>query len=606
MKTIDSLLSSSGMHLPDKIVIADPETGSVSFSMLQEYAGNTSLFLRKMGVARKDRVAIVMNQGSDLAVAFLSVAAHCVATPLNPKGTRSDFRSWLSDLEAVCIIAGNDPGDQLIDTASDMGISVIAWDEIAGYQEEIPEPNRQPADPDDLALILHTSGTTAKAKMVPLTHANLMHSARNVSTVLRLDETDIGLCIMPLFHIHGIVACLLAPLFAGGMVIVPRVFEPEGLFTILREQGPTWFSAVPTMHQHIITHAETFSESRPVHSLRFIRSSSAMLPPVVMDRLESLFGVPVIEAYGMTEAAHQMCSNPLPPAKRKTGSVGIMAGPEVAVVDESGSFLSPGVNGEIVIRGENVSSGYLHLPDEMQGRLSGGWFRTGDMGRFDEEGYLYIVGRMKEIINRGGEKVSPLEVEEALLGIEEVSEAVSFGVAHQTLGEDLVAAVVLRQGSTIREQDIRGRLMEMLTHFKVPSRILILDSIPKSSIGKVQRLKMPDMLADRLAMNFVEPVNDTERTVAEVFSSVIHVKGKVGRFDNFFALGGDSLQATRAAFILQEKFNLEMPATLIFRYPSPESFAGYIDRERQRLSEELMELLKGRTNDEIDALLNDL
>jgi len=338
--------------------------------------------------------------------------------------------------------------------------------------------------------------------------------------------------------------------------------------------------------------------------LRFIRSSSAALPNRLLEGLEATFGVPVIEAYGMTEAAHQMCSNPLPPGIRKAGSVGLPAGPEVAVVDAAGRRLPVGVVGDIVIRGENVTPGYLHLSQERQERLEGGWFRTGDLGHLDADGYLFLQGRAKEIVNRGGEKVSPAEVDARLLTHPAVAEAVSFAVPHPTLGEDLVAAIVMQPGGSDGEAELRAYLFDHLSPHKVPSRILIVDSIPKSSIGKVQRNRLADAWAGLLAHRPAVPASDTERLVMDVFQEVIPGHPYPGREDNFFSLGGDSLHGIRAAQELGARFGIELPGHAIFRYPTPALLGRHIDGlRREVLRKSLVARLGTLTQEQRDALL---
>lgn len=563
--------------------------------------------LHANGVGKGQSVAILMPQGTELALAFLSVASTCTAAPLNPTASASDITHWLEDLVPAAVMVSEGTSSMHLAAIAAMDIPIIRFDAKETVREDILfDLLGVMPGPDDVALVLHTSGTTAKPKMVPLTHANLLCSAKNVSDSLRLSIDDRCVVVMPLFHIHGIVACLLAPLFSGGSVIIPDGFDGDRFMRVLRRGTASWYSAVPAIHHRILSYVDAHPGSCEGHRLRLIRSSSAALPESVSERLRSRFGVPVIEAYGMTEAAHQMCSNPLPPAVQKPGSVGPAAGPEVDIVNDAGIQLPYGAIGEVVIRGVNVTAGYLYLPLEKQGRLPGGWFRTGDMGYLDPHGYLYLTGRIKEIVNRGGEKVSPKEVDEALLQHPAVSEAVCFGIAHPTLGEDLAAAVVCHSASTADEAELRHFLMERISHFKVPSRILLLDEIPKSSIGKVQRLKMSSLLAVQLEPTFTAPATDAERIVADVFAAVLDSPKAVGRTDNFFSLGGDSLQAANAAVILQERFNTEVPATLLFRYPTPESIGAHLARVREKLSSDLNALMQDMTPEEIDNLLKNI
>jgi acyl-CoA synthetase (AMP-forming)/AMP-acid ligase II len=299
---------------------------------------------------------------------------------------------------------------------------------------------------------------------------------------------------MPLFHIHGLIAAVLSSLVAGAGIVCTPGFNALRFFAWLDEYKPTWYTAVPTMHQTILARAARNTEIVARSNLRLVRSSSASLPAQVMGELETLFGSPVIEAYGMTEAAHQMTSNPLPPAVRKPGSVGLPAGPEVRVLKPQGGFAEPGMTGEIVIRGPNVTAGYLANPEANAGAFMDGWFRTGDQGMLDADGYLTITGRLKEIINRGGEKVSPCEIDDVLMDHEAVAQVVTFAMPHDKLGEEVAAAVVLRDGADADERTLRDFAASRLTDFKVPRKIVFLDEIPKGATGKLRRIGLAEKL----------------------------------------------------------------------------------------------------------------
>jgi hypothetical protein len=286
-----------------------------------------------------------------------------------------------------------------------------------------------------------------------------------------------------------------------------------------------------------------------------------------MAELERVFEVPVLEAYGMTEAAHQMTSNPLPPQQRKAGSVGVPTGPEVAIMDEEGRLLANGETGEIVIRGANVTRAYENNPLANQSAFVHGWFRTGDQGLFDEDGYLSITGRIKEIINRGGEKVAPREVEETLLEHPAVAQAVTFAVPHTTLGEDVAAAVVLAPDTSVKEQELRVMILNRLADFKVPSQIIVVDEIPKGPTGKVQRIGLAQILAPELRAEYVAPRNATEAVLAEIWSDVLDING-VGIYDNFFRLGGDSLLATRVMARVRDALQVTVALSSLFEAPT--------------------------------------
>lgn len=350
------------------------------------------------------------------------------------------------------------------------------------------------AEAADIALVLHTSGTTSRPKIVPLTHENICASAANVSKSLALTAADRCLNVMPLFHIHGLIAAVLASLGAGASAFCTPGFNGLKFFGWMKEANPSWYTAVPTMHQAIVERGRRNREVAKAARLRLIRSSSASLPPRLMGALEELFDAPMIEAYGMTEAAHQMASNPLPPRERKPGSVGLAAGPEVSIMDEKGRLLPSRSVGEVVIRGANVTPGYQDNPEVNASAFTNGWFRTGDQGMMDESGYLRLTGRLKEIINRGGEKISPREVDEVLLEHPAVVQAVTFAVPHDKLGEEVAVAIVLRKGATPTEREVREFAGKRLADFKVPRRVVFLDEIPKGPTGKLQRIGLAGKL----------------------------------------------------------------------------------------------------------------
>jgi acyl-CoA synthetase (AMP-forming)/AMP-acid ligase II len=337
-------------------------------------------------------------------------------------------------------------------------------------------------------MVLHTSGTTSRPKIVPLSQSNLVASATNIRNSLQFTAEDCGLNVMPLFHIHGLIAGVLAPLAAGSQVFCTPGFNALKFFSWMDEANPTWYTAVPTMHQAIVSRAKGNQEVIARNPLRFMRSSSSSMPPQVIAELEQVFGAPLIEAYGMTEATHQMASNPMPPAVRKPGKVGIAAGPEIAIMDNDGALLPRGGLGEIVIRGANVTAGYENNPTANDEAFEHGWFRTGDQGVMDDEGYISITGRLKEIINRGGEKVSPREVDEILMDHPAVAQVVCFGMPHPKLGEEVAAVVVLREGQQVTERELQAFVSSRAAEYKVPKKILFMDEIPKGATGKLQRI----------------------------------------------------------------------------------------------------------------------
>ncbi|MEQ9640997.1 MAG: acyl--CoA ligase [Alphaproteobacteria bacterium] len=495
----DTVIHALAAGAAEAAAIGAPERSALTFGGLRDLAGTVVAGLNARGIGPGDRVAIVLPNGPEMAAAFVTIAAGCATAPLNPAYRAEEFEFYLVDLKpkALVLQRGDDTPARAV--AEKLGLAIlelVPGDGPAGGFTLHDGNGALPADgtpnwasPDDVALILHTSGTTSRPKMVPLSNRNVTASAGHIGQALTLTAADRCLNIMPLFHIHGLIAAVLSSLAAGASVWCAPGFNALRFFAQLDEIAPTWYTAVPTMHQAILSRAGRNKDIIARRPLRLARSSSSSLPPQVMAELEEAFGCPVIESYGMTEAAHQMASNPLPPAPRKPGTVGIAAGPDVAIMsEEDGNLLPHGGIGEIVIRGPNVTAGYIENPSANATAFTDGWFRTGDQGQFDDDGYLTITGRLKEIINRGGEKISPREVDEILMDHPAVAQAVTFAVKHAKLGEDVGAAVVLREGTEASDREIRDFVAERVADFKVPRKLLILDEIPKGATGKLQRI----------------------------------------------------------------------------------------------------------------------
>jgi acyl-CoA synthetase (AMP-forming)/AMP-acid ligase II len=484
----------------DKALLASGRA-DLSYGLFAELVSETARALRGLGLARNDRLAIVLPNGPDMAAAFLASASAVTAAPLNPAYREDEFHFYMDDLRARALLVEEGSTSPAVAAARRLAIPVLTLSPareagaftLSGTAAG-PPVREGLAEGSDVALVLHTSGTTSRPKIVPLTHANLLASANNIRSTLRLAGQDRCLNVMPLFHIHGLVAAILASLSAGGSIHATPGFNALQFFGQIAEARPSWYTAVPTMHQAILARADRNREVIAANPLRFIRSSSASLPAPVFQALEAAFGCPVIEAYAMTENAHQMTSNQLPPGKRKPGLVGCAAGPEVAVMSPDGRLLGPGEEGEVVTRGPNVTPGYENNPAANECGFAFGWFHTGDQGFMDEDGFLKITGRLKEIINRGGEKVAPMEVDEALMAHEAVHQAVAFATPHDMLGEEVAAAVVLREGKTASERELKDFAARRLAAFKVPKRIVILDEIPKGATGKLQRIGLAQKL----------------------------------------------------------------------------------------------------------------
>jgi acyl-CoA synthetase (AMP-forming)/AMP-acid ligase II len=473
--TLSELLSSGD---GPRAALVVPEGGpTVTYRSLRNQVEQFANTLHTLGVGRGDRVAIALPNGVEVVTAFLGIAsAAATAAPLNPAYTADEFRFYLEDIEAKVLIVPPGGAEQAR-TAAPAGTLLIEASLAPDGQVRFEATNassfpRKQTDPtpDDVALFLHTSGTTSRPKGVPLSHANLLTSSSNVVATYALTPEDVSLCVMPLFHVHGLVASTLATFRSGGTLVVPPRFSAGSFWPVVKTHHATWYTAVPTIHQVLLARADEDNAPAPGTSgLRFIRSCSSALAPATMAGLEARFGCPVLEAYGMTEAAHQMASNPLPPGQRKPGSVGRGIGVQVALMDDAGTLLAAGTQGEVVIKGANVTRGYHNNPEANASAFSNGWFRTGDQGILDTDAYLTLVGRLKELINRGGEKISPREVDEVLLTHPAVAEAVCFGVPDTKYGEEVAAAVVLRGGAN--EAELVKHCRDRLAAFKVPKTI---------------------------------------------------------------------------------------------------------------------------------------
>ena len=496
-QTILQLIQASAEKAPDSDAFLAPDRTPLSYRGLRGLAETTVAALNRFGIGRNDAVGVVLPNGPAMASVFLACSCGCTCAPLNPGYRKEELEFYLEDLSAKALIVEEGAESAATKAAQALGIPLIearvdpeqpaGWFALQGEPTDLQSPGGF-ADPSDVGLVLHTSGTTARPKLVPLTQQNLAASAGHIRETLQLTSQDRCLNIMPLFHIHGLIGALLSSVSAGAQIVCTPGFQPMKFFAWLDEFRPSWYSAVPTMHQTILARAARNAQSIENNQLRLIRSSSAALPPQVLEQLEKTFSAPVVESYGMTEATHQMTSNPLPPAARKPGSVGLPAGPQVSIMNDNGEHLPTGEIAEIVIKGPNVTPGYANNPEANAKSFTDGWFRTGDQGRIDQDGYLFITGRLKEIINRGGEKISPREIDEVLLDHEAVGQAVTFAMPHDKLGEEIAAAIVLRPDAQATEREIRDFASQRLADFKVPRKVLFLDEIPKGPTGKVQRI----------------------------------------------------------------------------------------------------------------------
>jgi acyl-CoA synthetase (AMP-forming)/AMP-acid ligase II len=483
----------------DRIAVILPEPGlRITYDNLREQVMTMAATLSGLGIGPGDRVATVLPNGLPAIVSFLAASIAGTAAPLNPGYRQDEFSFFLDDTSAKVLLVPPDGAPDARKAAEgkvpvySLEMDASGFVRIAGAPAGTKTPS---PDPEAVALVLHTSGSTGRPKRVPIRHRNLAASAKNIVAHYSLTPDDVALIAMPLFHVHGLVASTISTLHSGGTVVVPSKFSPLSFWKTVREHGVTWYSAVPTIHSLLLARA---GDKRPegAEGLRFIRSCSAALPPEMMAKMEQVFGAPVLEAYGMTEASHQMASNPRPPSGRKPGSVGQGTGVKIGIMDGTGNLLAMGERGEVVIQGPNVVDGYENNPEANAVSFTNGWFRTGDQGFLDSEGYLTLTGRIKELINRGGEKIAPREIDEILLAHPEVAEALAFGVPHATWGEEVAAAVVLKEaGGAQSESSIMAFCKERLADFKCPKKLYIVETIPRTATGKIARGAVAKALA---------------------------------------------------------------------------------------------------------------
>jgi acyl-CoA synthetase (AMP-forming)/AMP-acid ligase II/thioesterase domain-containing protein len=591
--TVHRLLSERAERTPDAPAVAALAGAPLTYCGLRDHVERVVVWLNALGIGRSDRVAVVLPNGPEMAVAFFAVAAAATCAPLNPTYRAKEFDFYLSDLQAkaLIILSGMESPARDVARARDIPLLelVPAGEKGAGlFTLTGGEVGTSPARPglaqtDDVALVLHTSGTTSQPKIVPLTQGNLCASALNIKQSLQLTEEDGCLNIMPLFHIHGLIGATFSSLAAGGRVVCTPGLDASRFFGWLEGFRPTWYTAVPTMHQAILGRAADNREVISRFPLRLLRSCSSALPPQLMAALEQAFHAPVIEAYGMTEASHQMASNPLPPASRKPGSVGKGTGTDVAIMNAEGQLLPAGQTGEVVIRGPGVTNGYENNSEANQQAFTNGWFRTGDQGHQDDEGYLFLTGRIKELINRGGEKISPREVDEVLLDHPAVAQALTFAVPHATLGEDVAAAVVLRAEASTTDKELREFAAARLADFKVPRQVLLLPEIPKGPTGKPQRIGLAEKLGLTTAARtggddaFAAPRTPTEEMLAAIWAELLQLP-KVGIYDDFFQIGGNSLLAATMVVRIQKRVGQYLPLASLIGVSTIEHLGRILDQ----------------------------
>jgi acyl-CoA synthetase (AMP-forming)/AMP-acid ligase II/acyl carrier protein len=583
--SLSELLATHARSAPTRSAILGLGCAPLTYAALWVQAKDMARELRTRGVGPQDRVAVVLPHGPEAAATVVAVAANAVCAPLNPGFTADEWRRYFTDLRIAALVTRADMDSASRTVAHGLGIAVIDLPlRSSGSLADAVSTSAPRTSDNEVAsgaadaFVLLTSGSTSRPKIVPLTHAAVCRSAHNVGATLSLTPRDRLLGVLPLFHVHGLVSGLLAVLAAGSSVACMPGFDANGFVDWLTEFRPTWYTAVPAIHRAVLSVAAGHASRMRRSSLRIIRSASSTMPPDLTRGLERLFGVPVIDTFGMTEAASQIAANPV--ARRKAGSVGRSAGAEIAIMDQKGRRLPTGKRGEIALRGPTVTRGYDNDPAATEAAFQKGWFRTGDLGYLDRDGYLFIVGRIKDIINRGGQKVAPAEVEQVLMSHPEVVEACAFGVPHKRLGEDVAAAVVLRRDAEVSVNGLRDFVRGRLAAFKVPGLIHIVPEIPKGPAGKVKRGELAAALSTPRPQDRADgqgkshtPRSDLEQQLAAAWMEFLDLD-RIGRDDDVFTLGADSISLVQMLSRLRAWLNVDLSLKDLFDAPTVAALAA--------------------------------
>ncbi len=586
MNSLSQVLATLARKSPDAAAIAAPGRADLSFQALFQSISIAHRQLRSLGVQRGDRVMLFAPGNSpETASLSLGIAASATAIIVNPDLSNSELNYYLDRLAPQVMLAFPEQFDRLGEIAQQAGIVLIKvivdvaapagtyrldllpssdiYGDIADWAIDL-----------DIALITMTSGSTGAPKFVPLTHAAICDSCSQASQLLQLSPDDICLNLLSLFHVHGSISNFLLPLLSGGKVVFCGDFNPEYFIDWQLESRATWYSVGPTLHLAILKAISQNIDRISIHSLRFIRSGSSVLSPQTIAELERILGVPLVQGYGMSELP-LFTSTPFPPIEGNRGFIKICASTEITIRDEAANDVANGTVGEIFVRGENVMSGYLDRHQAHTNAFCNGWLRTGDLGWFDAAGYLHLAGRLKEIINRGGNKVSPQEVDNVLMQFPEVEEVGTFAIPHPRLGEDMVTAVVIKSGKSITEHALRTLLFDRLSDFKIPSQIIFVAAMPKGKTGKIQRNLLAEKFADRWQFTYTLPRNELELKIADLFAKVLDLD-RVSIYDNFFLLGGDSLSGTQLVSRICQTFAVNIPIRSLFELPTVADLASFM------------------------------
>jgi oxalate---CoA ligase len=608
-ETVFDLLHHQAAHRVNATALEAASAGALTYGELLNKVTEFTQALDVRGVTRGSRVAIVLPNGIELAVSMLAVSSIATSVPLNPVYRRDEYTAYFDEIRVTHLLTLKDFPSEARTLAAERNLPVIEVTAGVGFgiltdgQPLTAVPgvslHAERARAEDIALILLTSGSTGRSKKVPLTHRNILVSVSDICRTLELTPADRCLCMWEQFHIGGLVDLLLVPLASGGTVICAGGFNAALFYELLASKKPTWFQGVPTTLHDLSTYARKNGADPRAAPLRFIRSVASSLSPQLMQEIEDLFGVPVVQTFGMTEAGPLITTNSLPPGKRRPGSVGVSCGPDIRIVSPEDDDLPRGSIGEIVIRGDNVIAGYEDAPDANAKSFRDGWFHTGDTGYIDNDGFVFLTGRLKEMINRGGEKITPQEIDDVLLTHPDVAQAASFSIRHRTLGEEVAAAVVLRNPGTVSETDIRAFVLRRLAEFKVPKMVIFLDRMPRDPIGKINRMSLAVLAETQLNANRVPrpeegPERSNPRNLPEIgLAAAIVASDKMRSLlaiwrevldrpdlsldDDFFLAGGDSLAAVTLFTEMERALGPMPPLSILLEFPTARRLATRLD-----------------------------
>jgi len=586
LQTINDLLAVPIRKAADTPAILAPDRLPLTFAGLGRMMRSIAATLAGAGYGRGARIAVALPAGPECAVAVLAVSGCTTCAPINPELDEETLRHLLRSMCIDALIVPARENSHVVRAAERANVAMLelrvppdahAGEFALSIGTRRPPVAIEPPRVGDIAVLTHTSGTTSLPKIVPLAQHGVAEAARAYVEARGINGHDRALLMAPLYNIAGLRRNLLPALMVGGSAVCPPGLDPAHFVEWLEHYRPTHYFGAAAQHIAVLDILE--NHRAPIrHCLRFVLSGAATLPSAAAERLERILGVPVLEGYGMTEAG-SIAQAPRLPARSPRGSVGLACNSEVAIMDADGRRLAADETGEIVARGPELFDGYENNPEANAAAFRDGWFRTGDLGRIDRGGYIFIAGRLKDVINRGGAKIAPSVVEEALMRHTQVLEAAAYALPHSTLGEDVAAAVVLRRDADVTEHALRDFTRAHLAAFQVPTRVIAVPELPRGALGKVKRSELAAFAARHDPTQYVAARNAEEDLLLRVFADVLGLE-RIGADDNFFQLGGDSLSGMGALARIEAKCGIALPVRALFQQPTAAGLAAQLRAAR--------------------------